>query len=204
MNLGVLPKAPLSLRSMIPSEIFRRSCPGLPQRTYWTELMAVAQTGDSGAYGRLLREVAARLRQYYIRRLPAALVENAVQDTSIAIHRVRHTFDPSRNFEAWLMAIARHKWIDQLRALKSQPSKVLTDDIGIEGHERAVASATVLEDLLRRLKPAQSQVIRLVKIQGYSVKEAAAHTGQSVPLVKVNIHRGLARLASMARDDDGA
>ena len=102
------------------------------------------------------------------------------------------------------MAIARHKWIDQLRALKSQPSEVLTDDIGIEGHERAVASATVLEDLLRRLKPAQSQVVRLVNIQGYSVKEAAAHTGQSVPLVKVNIHRGLARLASMARDDDGA
>jgi RNA polymerase sigma-70 factor (ECF subfamily) len=55
---------------------------------------------------------------------------------------------------------------------------------------------------LCRLKPAQSQVIRLVKIQGYSVAEAAAHTGQSISLVKVNIHRGLAHLANVVRDDD--
>jgi len=55
-------------------------------------------------------------------------------------------------------------------------------------------SATILDVLLGGLKPAQSEVIRLVKIQGYSVEEAAVRTGQSVSLVKVNIHRGLARL----------
>jgi RNA polymerase sigma-70 factor (ECF subfamily) len=130
------------------------------------------------------------------------MVQDAAQDTLIAIHLKRHTFDPSRPFEAWLRAIARYKWIDRLRALERAPSEALPDDIGVEDHERAVVSATVLEQLLRRLKPAQSQVIRLVKIQGYSVEEAAAHTGQSISLVKVNIHRGLARLASAVQEDD--
>jgi RNA polymerase sigma-70 factor (ECF subfamily) len=174
----------------------------MPERTSWTELMVAAQAGNGGAYRRLLAEVGIWLRRYYMRRLPAAMVEDVAQDTLIAIHRKRHTFDPSRPFEAWLTAIARYKWIDHLRSLKRRPSEALTDDIGVEDHERAVISATVLEDLLRRLKPAQSRVIRLVKIQGYSVEEASAHTGQSVSLVKVNIHRGLARLSSVVRNDE--
>jgi RNA polymerase sigma-70 factor (ECF subfamily) len=176
---------------------------GMAESTSWSELMVAAQAGNGGAYRRLLGEVGVWLHRYYARRLPASMVQDAAQDTLIAIHVKRHTFDPSRPFEAWLRAIARYKWIDRLRALERSSADTLTDDIGIEDHERAVVSATVLEELLRRLKPAQSQVIRLVKIEGYSVEEAAAHTGQSISLVKVNIHRGLARLAGMVREDDG-
>jgi RNA polymerase sigma-70 factor (ECF subfamily) len=174
----------------------------MAEGTSWGELMVAARGGNRGAYRRLLGEVGDWLRRYYARRLPTSMVQDAAQDTLIAIHLQRHTFDPSRPFEAWLTAIARYKWIDRLRALQRTSSDPLTDDIAIADHERAVVSATVLEDLLKRLKPAQSQVIRLVKIQGYSVEEAADHTGQSISLVKVNIHRGLARLAGMVREDD--
>jgi len=51
--------------------------------------------------------------------------------------------------------------------------------------------------LLAQLKPAQADAVRLVKLQGLSVAEAARATGQSIPLVKVNAHRGLARLARL-------
>lgn len=195
---------PAALGVDAPSEDWTPPAGGsrMAERTSWTELMVAAQAGNGGAYRRLLGEVGVWLRRYYMRRLPADMVDDAAQETLIAIHQKRHTFDPSRPFEGWLTAIARYKWIDRLRALKRTPSGHLTDDIGVEDHERAVVSATVLEDLLRRLKPAQSQVIRLVKIQGYSVEEASAHTGQSISLVKINIHRGLARLASVVRDDD--
>jgi RNA polymerase sigma-70 factor (ECF subfamily) len=54
------------------------------------------------------------------------------------------------------------------------------------------------------LKPAQAEAIRLVKLEGYSVEEASARTGQSGSLIKVNIHRGLARLAALIqRQSDG-
>jgi DNA-directed RNA polymerase specialized sigma24 family protein len=55
----------------------------------------------------------------------------------------------------------------------------------------------LLDELLTKLKPAQISVIRLVKLQGFSIEDAAAKTGQSESLVNVNIHRGVAKLAVM-------
>lgn len=66
-------------------------------------------------------------------------------------------------------------------------------------HEEAVTTARSLEVLLGQLKPAQSHVIQMVKIEGLTIEEAAARTGQSMSLVKVNIHRGLNRLISMVK-----
>ena len=77
-------------------------------------MMAAAQNGNSQAYHRLLSQVAIRLRSYYARRLPQAMIDDTVQEVLIAIHLKRHTYDPSRSFEVWLMAIARYKWIDLL------------------------------------------------------------------------------------------
>ncbi len=58
------------------------------------------------------------------------MVDHAVQDTLISIHQKRHTYDPSRPFEAWLGAIAHHKWIDRLRALKRSPTEALVMSVG--------------------------------------------------------------------------
>jgi RNA polymerase sigma factor (sigma-70 family) len=170
----------------------------------WTMAMAAAQAGNAAVYHRLLTEISVWLRGYYARRLPPAMVDDAVQDTLLAVHVKRHTYDPARPFAPWLAAIARHKWIDRLRAMKSAPTEALTEDIAISDHGEAVTSARSLERLLAELKPAQSDVIRMVKLQGLSIEEAAALTGQSMSLVKVNIHRGLGRLAAIARRQSDA
>ena len=170
----------------------------------WARLMAAAQAGDAMAYRRLLAEIGAWLRRYYARRLPPAMVPDTVQDTLLAIHEKRHTFDPARPFGPWLAAVARYKWIDRLRAMKSAATETLSEDIAVGDHGDAVTSAWTLERLLGEIKPAQSEVIRLVKLQGLSIEEASARTGQSVPLVKVNIHRGLGQLMSLVRKQDDA
>ena len=164
----------------------------------WSALMASAQAGDAVAYHRLLTDVGGWLKRYYARRLPPGFVEDAVQDTLLAIHQKRHTYDPLRPFEPWLAAVARHKWIDRLRAMKAAPTQALDEDIAVADHGDAVTSAWSLEALLRQIKPARAEVIRLVKLQGLSIEEAAARTGQSVSLVKVNIHRGLGQLTALA------
>ena len=165
----------------------------------WGCMMAAAQTGDAAPYHQLLREIGVWLHRYYARRLPPSMVEDAVQDTLLAIHVKRHTYDPARPFGPWLSAIARHKWIDKLRAMKATPTEEMSDDISVPDHGDAVATLSSLERLLGELRPAQSEVIRLVKLQGHSVAEAAARTGQSISLVKVNIHRGLGRLTAIAK-----
>jgi RNA polymerase sigma factor (sigma-70 family) len=164
--------------------------------------MAAALEGNGGAYNRLLNEIRPWLYRYYARRLPLTMADDATQDTLMAVHQKRHTYEPGRPFRPWLGAIARYKWIDRLRAMGRQPTVSLDEELfepSVEGHESTVTSAIVLEELLSKLKPAQISVIRLVKIKGFSIEEAAAMTGQSESLVKVNIHRGLSKLASIVQ-----
>jgi RNA polymerase sigma factor (sigma-70 family) len=166
--------------------------------------MAAAQVGNVNAYKILLGELASWLRRYYARRLPPSMTEDAVQDVLLAIHEKRHTYDPARPFGPWLAAVARYKWIDRLRSLKAEASEPLDENMGVLDHEDAVVAGSTFKQLLAELKPPQAEAIRLVKLEGYSVEETSRATGQSISLVKVNIHRGLKRLASIVRAAQGA
>src|SRR5260370_14586365 len=104
------------------------------------------------------------------------MIDDAIQDTLIAIHEKRHTYDPTRPFGAWLAAVARYKWIDALRSLKAKPTEVLEDDVPIESDEETITSAWSLDRLLDTLKPAQSSVIRLVNLQRLSIQQASTAT----------------------------
>lgn len=178
----------------------------------WGRLMAAAQAGDKAAYRRLLDDLGVWLGRYYRRRLPEAMVDDAVQDALIAVHTKRATWDPARPFAPWLAAIARYKWIDRLRALSSSAAEPLPEEGMLGGASAlvtpdqgsAVLSAKLLDELLATLKPAQAQVIRMVRLMGYSIAEAAEATGQSEALVKVNIHRGLGRLAARVEESADA
>lgn len=164
--------------------------------------MAAAQDGHGGAYQRLLTEISEWLQRYFQRRLPPGEVDDAVQETLLAVHRRRHTYDPRYPLGVWLSAIARRKWIDQLRSLGRRATEDLSDEISVGDHEHAVTSASVLARLLDELRPAQAQAIMLVKLQGYSIEEASRETGQSQSAVKMNIHRGLSRLTAFIEKTD--
>ena len=171
----------------------------------WGCLMVAAQGGDSQAYAQLMRELDAWLRRYYARRLPhAAAAADARQEALLAIHAKRSVYIPSTSFGAWVAAIARFKWIDRVREVARSAALSRHTEMPAEDHWDAAISAIVVHDLLRRLTPAQASAIRLVKLEGVSVKSAASATGQSESLLKVNIHRGLKRLASLVAHDEVA
>lgn len=160
----------------------------------WAVLMAAALKSDTAAYHTLLTELIPWLRRFYGRRLPPEMVDDAIQDTLVAIHEKRHTYDPSRPFEPWLTTIARYKWIDRVRVMYRWRTTKLEEAYDAYDGENSIVSLIALDQLLATLKPPQAEAIRLVKLEGLSVKEAAARTGQSSSLIKVNIHRGLAKL----------
>jgi RNA polymerase sigma factor (sigma-70 family) len=173
-----------------------RERPSLTAGGDWGDLMVAAQNGHGGAYRRLLGEISAWLIRYFQRRLPVGDVDDAVQETLLAIHRRRHTYDPQYPLGPWLAAIAKRKWIDQLRSLGRRSTEELSDDLSVGDHETSVISASVLASLLEELRPAQAQAILLVKVQGYSIEEASGQSGLSQSAIKMNIHRGLARLTA--------
>ena len=112
-------------------------------------------------------------------RLAPKILRDATQDALLAIHNKRHTYQPSRPFGAWAMAIARYKWIDRIRDASRFAALSLDDEIAIEDHGEATICAATLDKLLDRLKPAQASVIRLVKLRGLSIARASGATGQS-------------------------
>jgi RNA polymerase sigma-70 factor (ECF subfamily) len=162
----------------------------------WSDLMARGRAGDRRAYDRLLSELRPWLCRYFARRLPAMHVDDAVQETLIAVHNRRHDFDVTLPFHPWLAAIARFKWVDRLRMMEREQAAPEAEPV-TASHEIDVVSCHVVGRLLGGLRPAQAEAIRLVKMNGLSIIEASAQTGQSQSLVKVNIHRGMKRLAGL-------
>lgn len=164
-------------------------------------LMAQAQAGDAAAYRAVLEESGSWLRRYFARRIAPALVDDLVQETLASIHAKRATFDPARPYLPWLAAIARYRWVDQLRRSYRREETLLTDDLATDGAEAADVARISIDRLLGLLPPGQAQAIRLVKIDELSVAETSARTGQSPSLVKVNIHRGLRKLAALIENE---
>ena len=160
-------------------------------------LMAAAQGGDKRAYNEALKLCEAWLKMYLPRRLAPEHVEDAIQETLLAVHKKRHTYDPSRPFPPWFVAIARFKWLDRLRSHYKAETAELTDDQGIDSHEESVLSRIVLENVIGNLPPAQAEVLKLAKIEGRSIEEISMTTGQSASLVKVNIHRARKKLMNL-------
>ncbi|MDE2561331.1 MAG: sigma-70 family RNA polymerase sigma factor [Sphingomonadales bacterium] len=160
-------------------------------------LMAMAQAGDRSAYRTLLVECQRWLRGYFARRVAPDHLDDLVQETLVALHRKLASYDPSRAFLPWLAAIARYRWVDQLRRLYRASEEELDETMAAVSEEPAVAARISLERLFEHLSDAQVQAIELVKIQGLSVAEAANASGQSESLIKVNIHRGLRKLSAM-------
>lgn len=161
-------------------------------------LMAASQKGDANAYRVLLSEVQGWLERYFRRRVAPAQLDDLVQEVLLAVHNKRATWDPTRAFLPWLAAIARYRWVDHLRKVYRNAEGELSDhDQPQDSEEEAVLARMSLERLFVHLPEKQSEAIALVKIEGLSIAEASAKTGQSESLVKVNIHRGLKRLSAL-------
>ncbi len=124
-----------------------------------------------------------------------------MQETLLSVHGKRATYDPERPFLPWLAAIARYRWIDQLRKTGRAGEVELDDTLGIDSDEDSIAARLSVGRLLDQIRPEQALAIRLVKIEGLSIAEAAARCGQSEPLVKVNIHRGLKRMSALVESE---
>ena len=167
----------------------------------WGTLMAAAQGGKREAYEQLVRELDQWLRGYYARRLSPTAADDARQEALLAVHLNRHTYSPSKPFGPWIAAIARYKWIDHIREASRYRMLSLNDEIPAKDDGDAAINVVAVDHLLSRLKPAQARVIRLVKLHGASIEDASSATGQSTSLVKMNIYRGLKRLAVLAAND---
>ena len=163
--------------------------------------------GDEPAYHAFLQELSAHLRAFLRKRLVRLPdeVEDLVQESLLAIHNQRHTYDAGQPLTAWVHAIAKYKLIDLLR--RRAKRELLTDPLDEEFGFASAADAEAadarrdLGKLLQQLPERQRLPLIHTKLEGLSVAEAARLTGMSESAVKVGVHRGLKALAAMIRRD---
>lgn len=174
----------------------------------WSALMASAQGGDRAAYRRLLSEIVPYLRAVARHALRDAVeAEDAVQDTLLTLHAMRHAYDARRPFKPWLLGIARHRISDRRRAGRRRAAREVVFDESYETIAAPPTNETVLLDggaalagALNQLPPGQRTALELLKLKEMSLKEAAAVSGMTVAALKVATHRGLARLRALLGD----
>ncbi|MEN9889943.1 MAG: hypothetical protein RLY78_238 [Pseudomonadota bacterium] len=165
-----------------------------------------AQAGDDAAYQQALTAIARRLRAWLRRRLQDSPdeIEDLVQETLLALHLQRGTWAADVTVTAWVLAIARHKLIDHWRRQGRRRDDLRSLDT-LDEHEHPAAESPEpgarrdLDQLLRTLPAAQRDALLLTKVEGLSVAEAAERTGASVAAIKVQVHRGLKKLADLVR-----
>ena len=168
------------------------------------DLMVAGLDGDAAAHRTLLDQLSRRLRAYYKTRLErigrsAIEAEDLVQEALLAIHVQRHTYDRAEPLTPWVYAIARYKLIDHLRMTRGQPLETAIEDaeeLMAQDDQVGAESAYDLQRLLSGLPHKMREAIQCVKIDGLSVPEAANRCRMSESAVKVNVHRGLKRLAA--------
>lgn len=171
------------------------------RRAAW---MAAAQAGDRRAYEKLLADSVALIRAIARRQGVAPDgVDDVVQETLITVHRVRHTYDPGRSYDAWLSAIASRRAIDALRHRGRRDSRELHDDVALDNHPDGddASAATESEQRAQRLHaaiaelpPGQREAVEQLGLRERSPGEAAELTGRSAGALKVNLHRALKAL----------
>jgi RNA polymerase sigma-70 factor (ECF subfamily) len=169
-------------------------------------LMIRSLEGDSGAHRQLLDVLGRYLRGYFSRRIGTTTgeVEDLVQETLLAVHLKRESYDRSLPFTPWAYALARYKLIDHLRRRKRSHQVPLEDAGALFAAEDSEEGAlrTDLDRLLQRLPDRQRTLIEDVKLQGLSVEEAAQKRGVTAGSARVMLHRSLKWLNQALRDEN--
>lgn len=175
----------------------------LPLEPEWPDLMRRAQDGDQLAYRLVLRAMLPAIHRLARRRIyDEALAEDAVQDTLLTIHRLRHTYDPARPLLPWIAAITSARAIDALRRtgrsrrfeVEDETAMVAAEDTGSTRPEEKLDNERDIARLLGLLPERQRMMVEMVKLQEMSLDAAADESRLSVSAVKSLLHRAFARL----------
>ena len=173
----------------------------------WAGLMRASLAGDAAAYRRLLADLATALRlsvRAEVERMGQgnADVEDIVQETLLAVHLKRHTWDPALPFSPWFKTVARYKTVDALRRRGRRRQVPLDDGFEIAAPPEADAlSERDADRLLATLGERPARVVRAVSLEGRSAAEVGADLGMSEGAVRVTLHRALKDLAKRFRGD---
>ena len=169
-------------------------------------MMRAARAGDQVVYRKLLEEIGRSVRAsargaFFRAGVGDADIEDVVQETLLAIHLKRQTWDGGLKLAPWVAAIARHKVIDSLRrrgARRFAPIEDFEDMLAAPEAEDPHARSDA-ERLIAGLTPRSQDIVRSISLDGKSISMVATRLSMTEVAVRVALHRALKSLGEAWR-----
>jgi RNA polymerase sigma-70 factor (ECF subfamily) len=172
------------------------------------ELISAVLKGNAASFEPLVQKYSPRVfaaARRYARR--ESEVEDIAQEAWLKAFEKLGSFRGEAPFEHWLMRLTVRTCYDFLRRHQRNRESAFSDLTEPENDwlerfvtqpeavsENADAARLLVARVLERLSPPARLIITLLEIEDRSVKEIAALTGWSVPLVKVRAFRARAEM----------
>lgn len=167
--------------------------PGPPADTGVAILVRAARAGDRDAFEDLYRRYHRLVHGVLLARLPRADAEDLAQEVFLSAWLRLADLRNDEGFGGWLSAIARNRAASHSR---SRPRETpLPEDL--PGGPRADESPEAVLSVIRRLPEAYREPLILRLVEGMSGPEIARETGLTEGSVRVNLHRGFAKLREL-------
>lgn len=172
------------------------------------------RSGDQEAYAELVGTYQKPVYHLCLRMLgDPGDAEDAAQETFLRAYLQLATYDATRSFKTWLMAIASHYCIDRLRrkhvTLLSLDDEPLVQVLGLRCSAALPEEVAMHGEQARRMQraltqlPAETRNAVTLRYWGdYSCEEIAEATGSTVNAVKSRLHRARAALANLLNEED--
>jgi RNA polymerase sigma-70 factor (ECF subfamily) len=179
------------------------TAPGFSQR----ELDAAAR-GDERAFVGVFRDLQPVVLRY-LGMLARDAAEDLAGETWVHVVRGLHGFegDPA-GFRAWVLTIARHRWVDHVRRTARRPPQLdesaaldLPAARQVEEQVEELFSTEQALEVIGRLPRDQAEVVVLRVVADLDVATTAAVVGKRPGTVRVLMHRGLRRLEKIVGGD---
>lgn len=156
-------------------------------------LVRAAREGDREAFDELYRRYYRLVRGVLIGRLPIAEAEDLAQDVFLAAWESLDTLRNDDGFGGWVSAIARNRASSHLK-WKPRTTPLPAD---LPGGSRADGGPEAVLSAIRLLPEAYREPLVLRLVEGMSGPEIARETGLTEGSVRVNLHRGFAKLREL-------
>jgi RNA polymerase sigma-70 factor (ECF subfamily) len=127
-------------------------------------------------------------------------LEDVVQETLLALHLKRNTWDENQPLLPWIRAIARNKMIDNLRR-RSRQTNLPLDDFSewLAGGPEPEPNSIDAHRIVARLEGREREIVVAISIKGESARQVGERLGMTEGAVRVALHRALRSLAKAFR-----
>jgi RNA polymerase sigma-70 factor (ECF subfamily) len=170
------------------------------------ELVEGALAGSEHAFREMVRRYERAVFGVIVRvvRNPSR-AEELAQDTFVKAFRALHTYDVNRKFSAWLLTIAHHTAIDEVRKYAIEATELdpqMPDRTQPSPHQSAERAelAAVLRTAIGRLRPEYRELVSLKYEQELEYDEIVEVTGLPIGTVKSSLHRARKELVDHLDD----